>query len=152
MEKSKELIKFCKKHNINPDEVPDIMSVAAAFKARKLDIKEKISITGIPKSFHKWLITAYWLAVFVEAINTDENGKVWRPDYNNPNEVKYEIWWKVKADKKRPSGFGLSFGVVDDWLTLSLVPARLCFRTRPLAEFAGKLIPDVFTDFQLITE
>jgi hypothetical protein len=151
MKKSRKFLDFCKKHNINPDAVPDIMTIPAAFKARKIELK-KISIADIPKRFHKWLITAFKLAVFIEAINTDENGKLWQPDYKDSNQLKYEIWWKIKADKNKPSGFGLSYYGYDSWSTFSDVPARLCLRSNDCAKFVGKLLPDIFTDFQLITK
>src|SRR5690348_13047254 len=50
------------------------------------------------------------LNIIIRYLNkVDNNGKPWKPDYNNMSEPKYRIWFRVIADNKHPSGVGLSY-------------------------------------------
>lgn len=147
--KSKKFLQLCKKYNVNPDEVREVLSVKEAFKLLNLDLLKMPGVSKLPKRFRLWLEWLYKMAVVAEAFNTDENGKLWIPNYNDPSEYKYEIWWDVKADKKNPSGSGLSYLVCALWAALSSVPARLCFKNRDTAIFVGKHFAKEFKFVQL---
>ncbi|HMQ79196.1 MAG TPA: hypothetical protein PKE39_04425 [Ignavibacteria bacterium] len=147
--KSKKFLQLCKKYNVNPDEVREVLSVKQAFKLLNLDLFKMPGVSKIPKRFRLWLEWLYKMAVVTEAFNTDENGKLWIPNYNDSSEYKYEIWWDVKADKKHPSGSGLSYDVFVCWVTASDVPARLCFKNRDTAIFVGKHFAKEFKFVQL---
>lgn len=150
MDKSKKFISLCKKYEVDPEAVPEILSLEEAFKLTKRDIKKMPDVSMLDLKFQSFLISGYKTAVLTEAFNTDENGKLWIPNYNDSSEYKYEIWWNVKADKKHPSGSGLSSYVYGIWFTTSTVPACLCFKSRAIAIFVGKHFPEVFAPFQLM--
>lgn len=147
--RSQKFLSLCKEYGVDPEVVREVLSVKQAFKLQGLDVLKLPGVSKLPKRFRLWLEWLYKMAVVVEAFNTDENGKLWIPDYNNPNEYKYEIWWEVKADSKHPSGSGLSFLDCVRWITASFVPARLCFKNRDTAIFVGKHFAKEFKYVQL---
>lgn len=104
-----------------------------AFKAKGLNPKELPDVSMIPAKYRKSVIAQYVLNVVVEFLNDG-----WIPDYTNHDQYKYEIWWKVEADKKHPSGFGLSLDGVDYWCTITIVGVHLCFKSRELAKYAAE--------------
>ncbi len=59
----------------------------------------------------------------------------WTPDWTNSNEYKYFPWFKIGSS----SGVGFSYYVCVNWGTGSFVGSRLCFKSRDLAQYAGKL-------------
>lgn len=68
----------------------------------------------------------------------------WVPDWNNPSESKYYAWFEMRGSS------GFRFGGYDLWLTYSYVGSRLCFKTRELAEHAGKHFTAVYKQFMVI--
>ena len=59
----------------------------------------------------------------------------WIPDWTNSNEYKYLPWFEMGSS----SGVGFSsYGCVF-WYSASTVGSRLCFKSRDLAQYAGKL-------------
>lgn len=65
----------------------------------------------------------------------------WVPDWKDTNQYKYYPWFEVK------SGSGLAFSDYVYWLTLTDVGSRLCFKSRELAEYAGKQFIDIYNKF-----
>lgn len=63
----------------------------------------------------------------------------WVPDWQNTSEYKYYPWFEIKP------GFGLSFHVYGHWYSAASVGSRLCFKSRELAEYAGKQFTDIYT-------
>ena len=79
------------------------------------------------------------LIVIARALNEG-----WTPDWGNSNQYKYYPWFDLS------SGCGLS---CDDFGYLrsdSLVGSRLCFKSRELAEYAGKQFIELYKEFFLI--
>lgn len=72
----------------------------------------------------------------------------WQPDWNNWDEYKYYPWFDMQSKAGLGSGFSC-FGYCCDY-SLSGVGARLVFKTRALAEFAGKTFLDVYRGFMVI--
>ncbi len=70
----------------------------------------------------------------------------WTPDWSNSNEWKYYPWFKMGS----PSGSGFSFDVCDGWVSASDVGSRLCFKSRELAEYAGKQFENLYKDYFVI--
>lgn len=68
----------------------------------------------------------------------------WTPDWSNSNEYKYYPWFEMRGS----SGFRF-YGLVS-WRTYSVVGSRLCFKSRELAEHAGKHFQSVYEDFMAI--
>jgi hypothetical protein len=121
-----------------------IKTAKDAFKLRGVDIKAMPDVSMLPKEHSESLIAYYQLFIVTEAINFEENNKVWRPDWNDASEYKYYPWFKVKADSKNPSGSGLSYGGYGLRGTVTAVGSRLCFVTRERAEYAGKQFADLY--------
>jgi hypothetical protein len=59
----------------------------------------------------------------------------WIPDWTNSNEYKYYPWFEMGSS----SGVGFAYGGYVSWYSFSVVGSRLCFKSRDLAEYAGKL-------------
>ena len=65
----------------------------------------------------------------------------WEPNWSNSNEFKYFPWFTVGG-----SGFGFSRANCDLWRTTTGMPSRLCFKSRELAEYAGKQFVGLYKD------
>jgi hypothetical protein len=81
------------------------------------------------------------LKLIVKALNEG-----WIPDWSNSNETKYFPWFRMGSS----SGSGFSFHVCDYWGTDSHVGSRLCFKSRELAEYAGKQFTEIYKEFMTI--
>ena len=79
------------------------------------------------------------LKVIAKALNED-----WTPNWKDGDEYKYYPWFDLS------SGSGLSFFTVVGRYTISTVGSRLCFKSRELAEYAGKQFIDIYTSFFII--
>lgn len=102
-----------------------VISFVTACKEIKKDPK-KVIPKGVPKHIEALMM----MEIFVEALNEG-----WFADYDN-NEEKWYIWWR--RNKTRPAGFGfVRVGTVDDYAGTGVGP-RLSFRTKELAEHAGR--------------
>lgn len=122
----------CKVHGINPTQLPEV--------------------SMIPKKFQDWIINTYKMGIITEAINTDENGKVWIPNWNDSNEYKYFPWFEIKATKAKPSGVGFSRSNYGDWRTGTDVGSRLCFDSSSKVNHVQKYFEDIFIEMFLIKE
>jgi len=70
----------------------------------------------------------------------------WVPDWGNSSEYKYRPWF----DMGGTSGSRFSYFDFDYDDSISCVGSRLCFKTRALAEFAGKTFINEYKDFMLM--
>jgi hypothetical protein len=74
----------------------------------------------------------------------------WTPDWDNWDQNKYYPWFDFRSEAVAGSGFSFDdygYGGSD-----SGVGARLVFKTRELAEYAGKQFTDTYKEFMVITE
>ncbi|WP_265427857.1 hypothetical protein [Chryseobacterium sp. YIM B08800] len=71
----------------------------------------------------------------------------WAPDWSNSAEYKYYPWFDMEG-----SSSGACFSYLDYayWFTYSLVGSRLCFKSRELAEYAGKQFTEIYKKFMTI--
>ena len=97
------------------------------------DFKNAISIMDEPDE-----IAYVKLKLIVKALNEG-----WTPDWENGKWDKYFPWFTMGS----PSGVGFSCHGYDDWLSHSTVGSRLCFKSRELAEYAGKQFTEIYKDF-----
>jgi hypothetical protein len=67
----------------------------------------------------------------------------WVPDWSNSDEAKYYPWFEYA----RSSGFGFSYSYYYYTLTTTPVGSRLCFKSRELAEYAGKQFIEIYREF-----
>lgn len=68
----------------------------------------------------------------------------WIPNWSDNNEYKYQPWFEMRGSA------GFRFYVFDSWISRSYVGSRLCFKTRPLAEYAGRQFQSVYEQFMII--
>ena len=66
----------------------------------------------------------------------------WKPDWSNGNENKYYPYFRM-------SGFGFSATYCGWARTGTTGGSRLCFKTRELAEYAGKQFEMIYKDYLL---
>ena len=122
-----------------------IKTFKQACKALGIDANALPDFSMIPEGHQKAMLAHYKLVIIVEAVNES-----WKPDWSNHNEAKYELWPDVVPDKKKPSGFGLSFNDADDWRAHTGVGSRLCFKNRELAKHTFETFKGLYEDYMLI--
>jgi hypothetical protein len=107
-------------------------------------------VSGYPENHQKALLATGKLFIINQALNrVDNDNKDWAPDWNDTDEYKYYPWFDLEKHKKNnPSGFrfdGCGFGY-----DYSDVGARLVYRTRKLAEYAGTQFEDLYRDLMVL--
>ena len=68
----------------------------------------------------------------------------WTPNWSDSNESKYYPYFEMGGSS------GFRFNDFGFWHSASYVGSRLCFKTRALAEYAGKQFTDVYKKFMVI--
>lgn len=117
----------------------DIKTVGDACKALGLDPEKAIpDFAGYPEEDREAMIAHAELVIVLKALNLDEDGKPYRPNWNNWNEPKYYAWFDVKASAEKPSGFGFSDSSYDHSGSFATVGSRLCSRSSAIALYAAK--------------
>jgi hypothetical protein len=94
---------------------------------------------SVPAADSKSIVAYCQLIIIARALNEG-----WVPDWKNASEYKYYPWFDMS------SGSGLSCFDYDDRYSFSPVGSRLCFKSRQLAEYAGKQFIDLYKDFFII--
>lgn len=77
---------------------------------------------------------------------TEALNEGWKPDWENEDELKYYPWFNMNSSAA--PGFSFDGYGCDD--VLSSVAARLCFKSRELAEYAGKQFEDIYREFMTL--
>jgi hypothetical protein len=85
-------------------------------------------------------ITAYRKLIVIARVLNEG----WEPDWDNDDEYKYYPYFDMRSEG---AGFGFSFGACTFSHSDTLVGSRLCFKTRELAEYAGKQFQDIYIDY-----
>ena len=76
------------------------------------------------------------LIIIAKALNEG-----WQPNWKNDNQYKYFPWFDM--DNSSSAG-RFSFNVSDGLISHSAVGSRLCFKSRELANYAGKQFEDIY--------
>lgn len=74
----------------------------------------------------------------------------WKPNWKNDDEYKYYPWFYFEDDGG--SGLGLSCDDCGHGGSSSVVGSRLCYKTRWLAEYAGKQFASIYAAMMVIQE
>jgi hypothetical protein len=74
------------------------------------------------------------LKIIAKALNEG-----WYPNWDNNNEYKYFIWWKIEG--------GFSFNAVGYHYANTYVPSALCLKTRDLAEHMSNIAFKEFKEY-----
>lgn len=147
MEHTKKFIGLCAKYGVSPDSFPnEVLSFHDACKVTGDDPKKLPIVKSIAKRHQKRIVADYMLSIIAEGIKGNR-----KADYTNTNEWKYWPVFKVNADKKRLSGFGLSYHYYVSWYAVSDVGVRLCFPNSDQAIFFGKHFLKLHVDHHLYT-
>jgi hypothetical protein len=126
--------------NTSPFKKPVTEAIKTFEDACKALGKEKISIGTEGLDEDEASIVAYAkLSIIVRALNEG-----WKPNWQDASENKYYPYFREN------SGVGLSFDGVGHWTTLTRIGSRLCFKSRELAEYAGKQFEDIYKQFLII--
>ncbi|MGB4775722.1 MAG: hypothetical protein WBP45_11145 [Daejeonella sp.] len=91
----------------------------------------------LPVADRKHAFASHKLTVIIKALNEG-----WVPDWKNGSQYKYYGWFKQVG-----SGAGFSY---DDYVygySVTTVGSRLCFKSRELAEYAGKQFINEYNDY-----
>jgi hypothetical protein len=103
--------------------------------------------TGAPAEHVKSWIAWPMLTIIIEHVNKLNNN--WEPDYHTKNQKWYTYHWAVKADKNRPSGFGLSVAYSDYDFSLSSVGSRLYFGSREDCVKYAPILEELYIAYKL---
>jgi hypothetical protein len=68
----------------------------------------------------------------------------WKPNWDNSSEYKYYPYFDMR------SGVGFSVTGYDYWYANACVGSRLCFKSRELAEYAGKQFLPLYKDLMVL--
>ena len=79
--------------------------------------------------------------IIAEALNEG-----WKPDWSNWNQTKYYPWFDMHSENAA-GGSGFSFGGYGAGTSISRVGSRLVFKSRELAEYAGKTFLAEYKDW-----
>jgi len=117
-----------------------------ACKAFKID-PVKAMQSGMPEPHRKSHIAYGMLCIIVEFINKQRDPN-WKADYHLQN-PKYWTWHEVKADAKRPSGFGFSDSGCGCSNAGARVAVRLCFGSQTDEEKYRKPLEELYIAYKL---
>lgn len=132
----------------------DKQSGEIKFKEKPKNVIERIK--SVADVFADNGLTEYQFAKKCEGLSEDEVAyrilkllakslnEGWQPDWNNSMEAKYYAWFEMGGSS------GFRSYVCDHWRSTSSVGSRLCFKTRELAEHAGKNFTHVYKQFMTI--
>lgn len=130
-----------KKAAAKKDITERVKSFEDACKLKGLDPTKLPNVGMLDERFQNSVIAQYKLLVICEALNEG-----WVPDWDNYNEWKYYPWFDLRTKSKTLAGSGFSFSDYGYDAPVSNVGARLCYKTRQLAEYAGKQFEDIYRD------
>jgi hypothetical protein len=113
-----------------------IKTFADACKALGLSTKALPDVSLLTKQQAKGVTAHFKLMVIAEALNDG-----WKPNWKDTNEWRFYPWFALRGG----SGFRLAY--VDYRYAGSLVGSRLCFKSREIAEYAGKQFIKLYKDY-----
>lgn len=116
-----------------------IKSFEAACKALKLNPKKLPVVSSIPKKYRDAIVAHFKLVIIAEALNEG-----WKPNWEDYNEYKYYPYFDMQ------SGFGFVVTLCGTWHAYAGGGSRLCFKTRELAEFAGRKFRKLYKAYMVI--
>jgi hypothetical protein len=125
------------------EKLNQLKTFADACKVEGLNAKTVIpDFSNYPKKDGKAMVAHAKLLIIVKAANRlANNGKVWKPDWNNGKWDKYYPWFYMRGSS------GFRFGDCASWGTDSDVGSRLCFISREAAEHVGKQFEKLYKDY-----
>lgn len=102
-------------------------------------------VSMLPAKYRKSLIADFQATIVTEAHNEG-----WEPDFTNHNQAKYSVWPEIKADKKRPTGFGFSYSGYVSSYSCAAVGSRHLLKSRELALYVQVQFADIYKSHLLL--
>jgi hypothetical protein len=121
-----------------------IKTFEAACKKLKLNPDKVLPNVSVYPEGHQKAMTAFAKLVLIAMVLNDG----WIPNWQDNNEWKYYPWFDMEKDKSNPSGFRLNGATY--CYTFSDAGSRLCFKSRELAEYAGKQFEAEYRDLMVL--
>jgi hypothetical protein len=119
-----------------------------ACEALKLDATKVIpDFSAFPKEDREAMIAHAKLVLINKALNMQDDGTIWTPDWSNWSQRKYYPWFDME---KSSSVGGFSFDGYDGRGTGTGVGSRLCYSSSELAEYAGTQFKDLYEAYFVI--
>ena len=97
------------------------------------EVRELRLLQNIPNLSRKTL-SAQELAVITKALNGG-----WVVDFDDPNQHKYVLWWYLGKNFRLEGVYCFN--------TYSIVPARLCNRSKEIADYSSSQFFDIWKDY-----
>ena len=110
----------------------DACAVLGVRDSFSIDASDTKALTGDMNS-----ITAYAKLIIIARAMNDG----WKPDWTNHSQIKYYPWFTMET------GSGLAYYDYANRCSTSFVGSRLCFKSKELAEYAGKQFRDLFNQY-----
>jgi hypothetical protein len=118
-----------------------------ACEALNLDATKVIpDFSAFPEEDREAMIAHAKLVIINKALNMQDDGTIWTPDWTNGKFDKYYPWFKMGSS----SVGGFSCGVCAYWISTTTVGSRLCFSSSELAEYAGTQFKDLYEAYFVI--
>ena len=105
-----------------------------AFRELGIDYNDPMA-TGCPEELESGFVAFHRLQVICNALNEG-----WTPDWSDEDQNKYYPWFAFRGG--RFVFFGVHYRC-----TYSHLGSRLCFRTRELADYAGRQFEELYNQF-----
>lgn len=93
-------------------------------------------MSSFPEEEREAILNYYKMRIIAKALNGD-----WKPNWSNWDERKWFPWFDLE------SGFAFSSTDYRCTITNTRVGSRLVFKTRELAEYAGKQFERIYKEF-----
>ncbi len=122
----------------------ELKTFEGACKVEKLDPKKVIpDFKAYPVKDRKAMIAHTKLVIIAKAANRiANNGKTWKPDWNNGKWDKFYPWFWMDGGSS-----GFRYHVCDYQRSVSYVGSRLCFVSREAAEYVGKQFIKLYKEY-----
>lgn len=85
------------------------------------------------------------LTIIAKALNES-----WKPNWNDSNEAKHYPYFDMRSSSSAPAGVGFSGTNYRYSHDFTGVGSRLCFKTRALAEYAGKQFLEIYREYMAL--
>ncbi len=108
----------------------EITTIEAVHAALKLDMKCLADVSMLPADEAKDTINSILYKRMIKAINLDDDGSVYEPNWNDGSR-KIQGWHEIQASDEQPGGFAFSLSSCADWRSNTAVGSRLLFRDTP---------------------
>ncbi len=104
-------------------------------------------VSTFPEEYQKATTAEYKIKIITRAINKlDNDGEEWLPNWGDNSEYKYQPFFKMGGS----SGSRFSCDDYGDWLAISYVGSRLCFKTYKACEYMCEQFTELYKEYFLV--